>query len=175
MGFFESFGSWLCIDRNSSLFAKGSNVPLGENKDGGNGLNSQRNRGAGFLTWLRTMIFGTRDPESDLCLETLEELHMLTGCKCAMLSVPRFQLSYDFALFLFVHYPPSATSVPKNGSSVLSSSCRRLPFPAAPLSPPLSVSLSPPLISRSIHSSPPRPCVHVLSPVHVKWLANVCM
>lgn len=29
------------------------------------------------------MIFGARDPESDLSIETLEELHMVTGCESA--------------------------------------------------------------------------------------------
>ncbi len=45
------------------------------------GPNNHRNRDVGFLAGLRTMLFGARDPESDLSIEMLEELHMVTGCK----------------------------------------------------------------------------------------------
>lgn len=54
---------------------------MGGNEDGGEGLHNHRSRGVGFLAGLRTMIFGARDPESDLSVEMLEELHMVTGCK----------------------------------------------------------------------------------------------
>lgn len=35
----------------------------------------------GFLATLKKMFFGARDPESDLSVEMLEELHMVTGCE----------------------------------------------------------------------------------------------
>lgn len=38
-------------------------------------------RGVSFIAKLRKMIFGARDPESDLDMEMLEELHMVTGCE----------------------------------------------------------------------------------------------
>lgn len=44
-------------------------------------LSNHRNREVGFLAGLRTMLFGARDPESDLSIEMLEELHMVTGCE----------------------------------------------------------------------------------------------
>lgn len=66
---------------NNNHFTKGSKAPLGEKEDGGEGLNNHRNRDVGFLAALRTMLFGARDPESDLSIEMLEELHMVTGCK----------------------------------------------------------------------------------------------
>lgn len=57
---------------------------LAETKDHGDGLNSHRNRDVGVLAALRTVLFGARDPESDLSIEMLEELHMVTGCKLAL-------------------------------------------------------------------------------------------
>lgn len=45
-----------------------------------NSINNNRESG-GFLATIRTMLFGSRDPESDLDGEMLEELHMVTGCK----------------------------------------------------------------------------------------------
>lgn len=62
---------------------EGTKASLVENADDGGGLhNNHRSRGGvGFLAGLRTMIFGARDPESDLSVETLEELHMVTGCE----------------------------------------------------------------------------------------------
>ena len=46
---------------------------------------ASRKRGdAGFLSTLRTMIFGSRDLESDLNVEMLEELHMITGCELSV-------------------------------------------------------------------------------------------
>eukprot|EP00903_Cladosiphon_okamuranus_P006295 g6173.t1 len=74
-----------------------SHVPQGgkpllvEKAEGGAGQRSKnhRNRDAGFLAALRTMIFGARDPESDLNVETLEELHMVTGFTSKELRITR--------------------------------------------------------------------------------------
>lgn len=41
----------------------------------------RRAREIGLLERLRNMVFGTRDPESDLNVEMLEELRMSTGCE----------------------------------------------------------------------------------------------
>lgn len=53
------------------------------NRNNNNSINSiNNNRESGsFLATIRTMLFGSRDPESDLDGEMLEELHMVTGCK----------------------------------------------------------------------------------------------
>lgn len=63
-----------------------SKTLLAEKVESGEGLHNHRNRDVGFLAALRTMIFGARDPESDLSIETLEELHMVTGCELCSLS-----------------------------------------------------------------------------------------
>eukprot|EP00752_Nemacystus_decipiens_P008762 g7820.t1 len=60
-----------------------------EKVDGGGGLHNHRNRDVGFLAALRTMVFGARDPESDLSIETLEELHMVTGFTSKELRITR--------------------------------------------------------------------------------------
>ncbi|CAM9309220.1 unnamed protein product [Ectocarpus sp. 4 AP-2014] len=65
--------------RGPSQPQDGSKRPLGENETGNRGSNSHRHRDTGFLATLRTMLFGAREPVSDLSIETLEELHMVTG------------------------------------------------------------------------------------------------
>lgn len=62
---------------------QGSKTLLGGKVEVGEGSSNHRNHDVGFLAALRTMIFGARDPESDLSTETLEELHMVTGCESA--------------------------------------------------------------------------------------------
>ncbi|CAM9498013.1 unnamed protein product [Ectocarpus sp. 8 AP-2014] len=57
----------------------GSKRPLRENETGNGGSNSHRHKDTGFLATLRTTLFGAREPVSDLSIETLEELHMVTG------------------------------------------------------------------------------------------------
>lgn len=40
----------------------------------------------GLLSRARLALFGKREPESDLNLEMIEELHMMTGCKASFSS-----------------------------------------------------------------------------------------
>lgn len=65
----ESAGKWGTVSVDAEASTEG-------------GAKDRRKSGdAGFLGTLRTMIFGSRDPESDLNVEMLEELHMITGCE----------------------------------------------------------------------------------------------
>ncbi|CAM9888988.1 unnamed protein product [Ectocarpus fasciculatus] len=65
--------------RGHSQAKEGSKRPLSANGIGNKASNGHRHRDVGFLATLRTMLFGAREPVSDLSIETLEELHMVTG------------------------------------------------------------------------------------------------
>ena len=69
--------------RRKSTTKWGTEVSDGKESDTEGGAKGRRKSGdaGGFLGTLRTMIFGSRDPESDLNVEMLEELHMITGCE----------------------------------------------------------------------------------------------
>lgn len=68
-------------NRNNAVEARGSSVSGADGRGNGGGDNRRTGRIVGFLASLRTMLSGTRDPESDLSVEMLEELHMVTGCE----------------------------------------------------------------------------------------------
>lgn len=73
----------LCVAIASSISQSktASTQSLAETRSNGDASKSRRNKDVGLLGALRTLLFGARDPESDLSIEMLEELHMVTGCK----------------------------------------------------------------------------------------------
>lgn len=79
------------LDRGRSSNQRGGNASsLGydyegqENRSDRNNNTKQDKKNPGLFSRMWTKLFGKREPESDLNVEMIEELHMVTGCKSGM-------------------------------------------------------------------------------------------
>lgn len=54
------------------------------NNNNDSSTQGDNNKDPGLFSRVWTKLFGKREPESDLTVEMIEELHMMTGCKSGM-------------------------------------------------------------------------------------------